>query len=821
MNLNVKEKKIIEFYEKNNIPYHYIWYFIKNDTKTPINEYNKAEILDINNTLKKQIKTKYEITIPTSYKVNKKYINLTEEDKESLKLCVSGFVKHTQNIYVIDIDDETIKSPTDLPNIFSKLYNSIYINGNTKGIHIYVKINGLDEYSCQQDVLKYLKGDLIRQNNIWERCDKSFIYGNDFNIIELEWNDIKHWFDLIKMNFKNNINDDNTIKTIDLYNLQSNINQKEENDTSSIVSSLTDIENKNKIDLLQFRKYIDGLSVERSDNYNYWTKIIWGIYNTSKENKWSATTRNQIIHTFSKKSSKYDEEIVDNFIENNIKDDKEGIGVGTIIQYYKEDNPNEVIEKFDIDMSERGMALLFIKFNKDIIIYQNGKLYIFIKNEWKEDNEMLISKNFISEYLINYMLKEKIKLDKELNMNLKENIDEKKVKKEIDEIIIFIKKLKNIKTIGEILKQIISIYASKNDNIINFNLDNNQKYNIHFKNGVYDTKNKLFRNRVKEDYTTIFLDYNYIDYNKIDKTKHEFIETFFKKIQPNDIQRNFTLSYLAYSITGNTGKQIFKVNIGYSASNGKSTEVKIHEKTFPIYTTKLNKDTFNKGNTKRHKYIAKCLHSPIRLAYIEELDSQQLDADFLKDWVDGNRISNEIMYSTCEELPIQSKLLTFSNKDFNIKGDEGIYRRGKVQFYESKFTDKIEQDDLNTNTYKKIDNFENIFDDDEYKNAYFHLLLKYIDKLEIPCDAEKNFKAIVDEKDDLKNEFENLFIITKNKNDIMSKYEIIDLLPGYQWNNILSKLKSLGVSFECSLRFGDEKSIYKGKRGILYGIKKI
>ena len=55
----------------------------------------------------------------------------------------------------------------------------------------------------------------------------------------------------------------------------------------------------------------------------------------------------------------------------------------------------------------------------------------------------------------------------------------------------------------------------------------------------------------------------------------------------------------------------------------------------------------------------------------------------------------------------------------------------------------------------------------------------------------------------------------------MSKYEIIDLLPGYQWNNILSKLKSLGVSFECSLRFGDEKSIYKGKRGILYGIKKI
>ena len=40
-------------------------------------------------------------------------------------------------------------------------------------------------------------------------------------------------------------------------------------------------------------------------------------------------------------------------------------------------------------------------------------------------------------------------------------------------------------------------------------------------------------------------------------------------------------------------------------------------------------------------------------------------------------------------------------------------------------------------------------------------------------------------------------------------------------NNILSKLKSMEISFECSLRFGDEKSIYKGKRGILYGIQKI
>ena len=449
------------------------------------------------------------------------------------------------------------------------------------------------------------------------------------------------------------------------------------------------------------------------------------------------------------------------------------------------------------------------------MIYQEGKMYIYYKNEWHNDEKCELSRYIITETLIDYLINEKKGMDKELNNILKYKYDEDKIKRLKDihtDIIYYIKKLKTIKFIGEILKQ-IQILLSCELRRVEFDLGEGQKYNIHFKNGVYDMKKMEFRGRCYDDYITQYLDYDYIEYEKIDGEIHNFVDNFFKKIQPNEVERRFTLSYLAYSITGNTGAQVFKVNIGYLASNGKSTEVKIHEKSFPIYTCKLNKETFNKNNVKKHKYINKCLHNPIRLCYIEELDKSLLDADFLKDWVDGNKISNEILYGTCEERGLQAKLMTFSNKDFSIDGDEGIYRRGKVQFYDSKFEDNIE-DDYNNHRYKKVLNFESNFEKGEYKNAYFHLLLKYVSKLEIPKNAEKNFKDIVDESDNLKSEIEEYFIITKNDNDKISKRIVEDNLSNYTFKEILSKLKSMGVKYIKDASLNNTK-------GVLFGLKEI
>ena len=66
----LKEKEISKYLEENEIPYHYIWYYIdkKSNKKRPIGEYNKA--------LKKTVEEKrinhvlYKFNIPEELNIN-------------------------------------------------------------------------------------------------------------------------------------------------------------------------------------------------------------------------------------------------------------------------------------------------------------------------------------------------------------------------------------------------------------------------------------------------------------------------------------------------------------------------------------------------------------------------------------------------------------------------------------------------------------------------------------------------------------------------------------------------------------------------------
>ena len=169
-----KNKEISKYLEENEIPYHYIWYYIdkKSKKKKPIGEYNKALKKTVEEKLKKQKMYGVKMTKEQEDKIN-------IEDKVSLKICYSSFLKHTENIYCIDIDEEGINSTKDLPEEFGKLKKSGFIKGNTKGIHIYIKILNMIKYSNQQDIIKKLRGDLIRENNIWEKAEKKYNY-NEF-----------------------------------------------------------------------------------------------------------------------------------------------------------------------------------------------------------------------------------------------------------------------------------------------------------------------------------------------------------------------------------------------------------------------------------------------------------------------------------------------------------------------------------------------------------------------------------------------------------------------------------------------------------------
>lgn len=459
---------------------------------------------------------------------------------------------------------------------------------------------------------------------------------------------------------------------------------------------------------------------------------------------------------------------------------------------------------------ESSFADFIYEITKDKVYLLEDKIVLYHENEW---NSLDIKEPRLLKYVITCIFDTYINVAIEYQGNiLKETSDEEQIKKikEIMGKICDLKiKIKNDAYTNKICRMLLNKLSSVKNNIV-FDFGEDNYYRIQFKNGVYDLKTGIFRQRNETDFITKTLDYDYLPEIEIDKTIKDDVYDFFKKIQPNEEQRNFTLGYLYYCITGDTGKQIFKMNVGKTAGNGKSTEIAIHEKCFNIYTKKLDKRVFDNGFEKRHKFIIECFNQPIRLAYVEELSKKKLDKEFIKDWVDGRRVNCEIMFGTNIERKIQAKLLSCSQYDPNFENDEGIKRRGKLQQYESKFVDRKEDVDEENHKYLKVEGFENKFDDIKYKNAYFHLLLKY-SNLQIPKENEEAFKDTIEEGDTILDEINSNFVITKNPEDKLSyKNDIVKLFGDQKAKQYREKLEQMGIKYKKDLSYKNVKGRFDG-----------
>lgn len=469
--------------------------------------------------------------------------------------------------------------------------------------------------------------------------------------------------------------------------------------------------------------------------------------------------------------------------------------------------------------AEADFANLYYEFKKDRIHYKNENIYLYYNDEWNiiSDKGRMVKNDMYEFYLIYF----KVWLDY-INDFEKQHIENTDKKEEIKRMrnhleaikIAYSKNCNLSNTYQMLLNKLACVKCS-----IIFDVGPDNYYNIHFKNGVYELRNRIFRSRLETDYVTKYLDYDYLPLTDISKETQDDVLGFFNKVQPNKEQRDFTLGYLAYCLTGDATKQIFKMNIGHTASNGKSTELSIHEKCFKNYTQKIDNKVMLLNFEKRHKHLVDLISQPIRLVYFEEMPKgKKLDVEFIKDFVDGKNISCEIMFGTKEEIKIQAKLMSVSNHDFQVDTDAGILRRGRVQKYESKFISKDDGvlDEAN-HIYEKIEGFENKFDNILYKNAYFHLLLNYIDKLVVPNVNKEEFKKTAEDNDSVLTDILDGFIVTNNHTDCISRNDI-DLLCGTNKNmfgEYKSKLQGMGCKYNSQERYNSSV------KGVFTGIKKL
>lgn len=473
------------------------------------------------------------------------------------------------------------------------------------------------------------------------------------------------------------------------------------------------------------------------------------------------------------------------------------------------------------ELSDDDFATMVYKLTEHNILLVSGVYYVYYKREWTQDDKGLIVKHIITGLLTKYIPYALSVINRELYMTTDEKTietlkgKEKLIKKHTN-------KLNSMTFVKLVFEKMACILASKTHKTA-FNVGRNNDYLIHFANGVYDIFTRTFRSRSRFDYTTKRLDYDYVPAYKIPSEKFDYINNIFRQIQPDDEQRRFQLSFLAYCLTADASLQKFKMNVGYTGGNGKSTELAIHEICFPIYTMKLQKDFFKKGFKNRHKFMNKLSTNSIRLSYVEELPARHLDVDFIKNWVDGRNDDIEMLYGNTIAIRYTSKIITNSQFDpvFGGDVDGGLKRRGLMQQYESRFVDEGKPICEDAHIYRKDLKIDSrMKDDDLLKNAYFHILLEHLDvnnvsNVFIPSSSEQLFADTVDSSNPVPVFIEDNFVITNDPDDKVSKDYIQSILPvGVEYGSVVSHLAGI------PLRFVRDRQV-DNKKGVWIGIKKV
>ena len=428
------------------------------------------------------------ITYEDSKKWNK--IRMKRNDKPD---TMNVILKHTRYM-VIDIDDAKVKDEQ-----LAKNGNDFMTLSTTKKLpHLWRLMHQQDNNDTRVAKKGY---DLVYQN-IFESMDATF----------------------------ENITD--TVKVFDDWEIKS-ISSKEkkqkqakhqvENYKSAPLSSQDNCKYKFLLDIIPTKEL----------DYDQWMRVVFALHNINDNLR-------DVALNWSKTSPKYAED-PDEFdiVWKYCKDGDMMCNLGTLKTMAATFNKEEFMKWFsnytNSSVNPDDLANAFLsEFGEENLAYTADKiLYIFKNNNWYCDDDLSILKytirkqaqeNFLKliETVTDRMYKEPPSqadvLSKLLESYHKELANLKK-KKIMDDTSAFITQYLSNKT------------TEANYELIVFDVNKEQLFNLHFKNGVYDLEAKEFRQREHSDYVSKKLDW---EYNAdVNKNILKEVEADFKILQPD------------------------------------------------------------------------------------------------------------------------------------------------------------------------------------------------------------------------------------------------------------------------------------------------
>jgi P4 family phage/plasmid primase-like protien len=489
------------------------------------------------------------------------------------------------------------------------MYKSVKkINGISSQVY---ELTHVLDYNCNEIDDTYEDEELIilfsiRQYNDDDELNYSDKYLQKYGDFDDNFNE----------NLEKNVKDESNIvnRPISPYNMNKNI------DETKFMSK----KDKNKYIANELLKIID---IKRRDNYHDWVSIGWALRSVSKK-------LYDVFVNYSKTSPKYKLGCCKS-VWDKARTYGKFLTMKTLKHYAYVDNRQlykDLMQKFeseefklaltgdDEDIANYIYSCYEHKFVCSSITFQTW--YVFKNHKWhisegatdlrnkiansianeyyaKANSEYINQRNKINEQFkdveyINdaYDSEQEKEIEKEKKETLRNKLkEEKKINDGRKKYMNVIKKLKNNSTLSNIIKSCAHKFF-----IADFekNLDEN-KFLIGFENGVYDLREKVFRNGIPEDYISLSTGYDYQEF-KGDEPEFNDIAKYFENLQMNEKVREFLLRLISSCLEGCSSEH-FTIFSGGGA-NGKSVFTSLLKKIFGEYYSTFENTviTRKKGN---------------------------------------------------------------------------------------------------------------------------------------------------------------------------------------------------------------------------------
>ena len=344
--------------------------------------------------------------------------------------------------------------------------------------------------------------------------------------------------------------------------------------------------------------------------------------------------------------------------------------------------------------------------------------YRFKSHKWAEIDSGTTLRKSISEELRAVYTSKASKMARQLTTLEPESDKSKMLKRRIEIIGSIIDRLSRTNDKKNIMTEAKDIFF---DSQFYDKLDMNQ-YIICFKNGVYDFKEKIFRNGRPEDCISKCTNTNYVKLDHTNIAIQEEINDFMHKLFPDNDLYKYMWEHLASTLLGTTPNQTFNTYIGVGR-NGKSVLMKLMSLTLGEYKGDVPLTLLTQQRAKIGGLSPELVQlKGVRYAVIQEPSKgEKLNEGVMKQLTGGDPVQcrSPYMLKTLTFIP-QFKLAVCTNNLMEVKSqDEGTWRRMRVVEFESVFTEKPVLDDVEKPHQYKIVNQDIMDEKCEYWKEIF------------------------------------------------------------------------------------------------------